>query len=118
MDFWTSAEGTLTVEMQDGTFPHVLLGEDTGPLHVVSLNGRADLHSGKIEIKDAKMDSADGTYELSGTASLKRDVDLKLTRLAGNAATAGYAITGTLAEPQVAPLTHSEQARLKPLPAK
>ena len=118
VDFWTSAEGTLTVEMQDGTFPHVLLGEDTGPLHVVSLNGRADLHSGKIEIKDAKMDSADGTYELSGTASLKRDVDLKLTRLAGNAATAGYAITGTLAEPQVAPLTHSEQARLKPLPAK
>ena len=117
-DFWTSADGTLNVDMQDGTFPHVLLGEDTGPLHVVSLVGRADLHAGKIEIKDAKLDSTDGTYDLSGTASLKRDLDLKLTRVAGNATAAGYLITGTLAEPQVAPLTRSEQARLKPLPPK
>jgi len=117
-DFWTSAEGTLTVEMQDGTFPHVLLGEDTGPLHVVSLNGRADLHAGDIEINNAKLDSSDGKYELSGTASLKRDVDLKLTRVASGTTATGYAITGTLAEPQVAPLTRSEQARLKPLPAK
>jgi hypothetical protein len=117
-DFWTSAEGTLNVDMQDGAFPHVLLGEDTGPLHVVSLNGRADLHAGDIEINNAKLDSSDGKYELSGTASLKRDVDLKLTRVASGTTATGYAITGTLAEPQVAPLTRSEQARLKPLPSK
>jgi len=117
-DFWPSAVGTLSVEMNDGVFPHVLLGDEAGPLHVTSLSGHTELRAGKIEIKDAKLDSPDGKYEISGTASLKRDVDLKLTRAASGATAAGFAITGTLAEPQVVPLTRSEQARLKPLPAK
>lgn len=117
-EFWPSAEGTLNFDMEDGAFPHISLGDNADPLHVTSLSGRADLRAGKVEIKDAKLDSPDGEYEISGSASLKRDVDLKLTRVANGATTAGYAVTGTVAEPQVAPLTRSEQARLKPLPAK
>ncbi|MFZ0733411.1 MAG: AsmA family protein [Candidatus Sulfotelmatobacter sp.] len=113
-EFWQSAEGTLQVEMRTGIFPHVSVDEGADPLRVTRLSGEADLRAGKIEIKDAKLDSPDGKYDLSGTASLKKDVDLKLTRVSG----AGYAVTGTLNAPRVAPLTRVEQARLKPAPPK
>lgn len=115
-EFWPSAEGTLQVEMRNGLFPHLSVGEGNDPLRVTQLNGEASLRAGKIEIKDATLDSPDAKYELSGTASLKRDVDLKLTRVSG--APAGYVITGTLNAPRVAPLTRVEQARLKPAPPK
>lgn len=115
-EFWPSAEGSLQVEMRNGLFPHLSVGEGNDPLRVTRLSGGADLRAGKIEIKGAKLDSPDGSYELSGTATLKNDVDLKLTRVSG--APAGYAITGTLNAPRVAPLTRVEQARLKPAPPK
>lgn len=113
--FWPSADGTLQVAMRNGVFPHLSVGDSDDPLRVTDLSGEADLHAGKIEIKDAKVDSPDATYELSGTASLKKDIELKLTRDSG--VHAGYAITGTLTAPHVAPLTRVEQARLKAAPA-
>jgi hypothetical protein len=99
--------------MRDGSLPQVSIGEDA--LQVTQLTGQARLHSGVIEIKDAKLDSPSGKYQLSGTASLKREIDLKLDRMSGGAV---YAITGTVSEPKVEPLTRAEQAHLKPLPAK
>ncbi len=111
-DFWKSAEGTLRVSMKDGIFPHVLIGDDAQPLRVSRLDGQAELHAGSIEIKDAKLDSSQGQYQLSGTASLTREVDFKL-KGAPDSPTSGYTITGTLAEPRVSPLRGTEQARLK-----
>ncbi len=111
-DFWKSAEGTLRVSMKDGAFPHVLIGEDARPLRVSRLDGQAELHAGTIEIKDAKLDSPAGQYQLSGTASLTREVDFRL-KAAPDSPTTGYTITGTLAEPRVSPLRGTEQARLK-----
>jgi len=116
-DFWQSAEGTLDVEMRDGIFSHVIIGDSSEPLRVTRLSGEAQLHAGTIEISNAKLDSPDGKYQLSGTVSLKREVDLKLARVPNGAAAAGYTITGTLAEPRVAPLV-TEQARLKTLSSK
>ena len=116
-DFWKSAEGRLRVSMKDGAFPHVLLGNDAQPLRVSRLDGQAELHSGTIEIKDAKLDSPEGRYQLSGTASLAREVDFRL-KGAPDSPTSGYTITGTLAEPRVSPLRGVEQARLKPASAK
>jgi hypothetical protein len=49
---------------------------------------------------------------VSGTASLKRELNLKLAR-AANGAPTGYSITGTLAVPRVNALPPTEQARLK-----
>jgi hypothetical protein len=116
-DFWKSAEATLRVSMKDGAFPHVLMGDDAQPLRVSRLDGQAALHAGTIEIKDAKLDSPEGQYQLSGTASLTRDVDFRLKGMP-DAPTSGYAITGTLAEPRVSPLRGTEQARLKPASSK
>jgi len=117
-DFWQSAEGTLRVDAKDGTFSHLVLGEEDEPFRATRLSGQAQLRAGKIEIADAKVDSPDGKYKLSGTASLQRQVDLKLTRTANGALASGYSISGTLAEPRIVALPGAEQARLKPLPSK
>ncbi len=111
-DFWQAVEGTLQFDVRDGTLPHIALAEAGGPLKIVGLSGQARLHDGKIEMKDARLDSASGKFQLSGTASLQRELDLKLTPIPVGAAT-GYTITGTLSDPHVVLLPGSEQARLK-----
>jgi len=112
-EFWHSAEGTLQFEIREGALPHVSLSEDEGPLRIARLSGQARLHGGKIEMKDARLDSPSGRFQLSGTASLKRELNLKLARTASGTPP-GYSITGTLAAPHVVPLPGTEQARLKP----
>ena len=112
-EFWHSAEGTLQFDIKDGILPNVSLAEDEGPLKIARLSGEARLQSGKIETKDAKLDSPSGRFQVSGTATLSRELNLKLAR-AKAGGTPGYSITGTLATPQVAPLPGTEQARLKP----
>jgi uncharacterized protein involved in outer membrane biogenesis len=112
-EFWKSAEATLGFVMKDGSLPHFSLGEDAEPLEVTRFAGQARLHGGEIEMKDARLDSTGGTFEVSGTASLKGELDLKLARGPGNAA-AAYTIGGTLAEPRVARAGAETQARLKP----
>jgi hypothetical protein len=112
-DFWQYAEGTLEFDIRNGSLAHISLAEDEGPLKNVTLSGQARLRDGKIEMKDARLDSSSGKFLLSGTASLQRELNLKLSRLLPGAATPGYTITGTLGEPRVAPLPGAEQARLK-----
>jgi hypothetical protein len=116
-EFWQSAEGTLQADVRDGALPHVLLGTDTGVM-ITRLDGEARLREGKIEISSAKLDSPTGKYEIRGTASLQRELNLKLTRTPADAAKSGYEITGTLSAPQVSSLSNAEQARLKPPPPK
>jgi hypothetical protein len=118
-EFWSSAEGTLQFEMTDGSLPHVFLAEDAESLKVTRFAGKARLATGKIEMNDAKLDSPDGKFQLSGTATLKGELDLKLARTLNSAAGAGYTITGTLEAPRVNPSSSSDtQARLKPEPPK
>jgi hypothetical protein len=111
-DFWTSAEGTLQFDVTDGILTHVSLAEDAGPLRVTRLSGKARLQAGKLEIKDAKLDSPGGTFLVNGTASLKRELDLKLATAPNGVPVVGYTITGTLAEPRVSRSAGAEtQAR-------
>jgi uncharacterized protein involved in outer membrane biogenesis len=118
-DFWTSAEGSLQFDVKDGILPHLLLGEDAEPFKVTRFAGEARLRAAQIEMNDASLNSPDGKFQLSGTATLKGELDLKLARTPNAAVAAGYTVTGTLAEPRVAPLISPEtQARLKAEPAK
>ena len=117
--FWRSADGSLQFDLRDGVLSHVSLASDEGPLRVTRWQGRAHLLGGKIEIEKGKMGSPAGAFEIGGTASLGRALDLQLTRgaelkpeLAGSLV---YRITGTVAEPRVALTPAPEtQARLKP----
>jgi hypothetical protein len=105
--------------LRDGVFSHISLASDEGPLRIARWQGRAHLQGGKIEIEKGKLVSPVGAYEISGTASLGRALDLKLVH-GGQAKSAGagsilYSITGSMAEPRVAVTPAPEtQARLKP----
>lgn len=117
-DFWAAAEGTLQFEMREGILPHIALAEDAEPLKFTRFVGLARLQAGTIEMKDAQLDSPDGDFQLSGSASLKGELDLKLTKTLNTATPATYTITGTLAEPRVIPASADTQARLKSEPTK
>jgi hypothetical protein len=117
-EFWQSAEGTIEAEMREGALPHIFLAHDSGPLRIERLEGRAHLHDGKVEIEDARLNSKEGMYSVSGSVFLNREIDLKLARspfvspLGG--VTRGYLITGTLTQPHVSPVPGAEtQAQLK-----
>lgn len=112
-EFWTAAEGTLQFDVSDGAMSHLSLAEDEGPLKIARLSGQARLRGGQIEMKAVKLDSPGGKFLMSGSASVTRELDLKLARIP-NGAAPGYSITGTLTEPRVAPLPGAEQAQLKP----
>jgi len=113
-EFWKSAEGTLQFVMRNGTLPHFSLSEDAESFEVTRFAGQARLHGGAIEMKDARLDSTGGIFQVSGTASLKGELDFRLAKAAGGTATAGYTISGTLAEPRVVRAGGETQARLKP----
>ena len=94
------------------------MASDEGPLRVERWQGRMRLQGGKIEIEKGKLVSSVGACEISGTASMGRALDLKLSRgTDGKPERVGaqvYSITGTLAEPRVTLTTQETQARLKP----
>jgi hypothetical protein len=113
-DFWQTSEGTLQVDVVDGSLPHVLFKESAETLKIRKFTAHAQLHAGTIEVSEGELDSPEGNYEVSGTATLKREIDFKLARVPAGTGVSSYTITGTLAEPRVAPIPGTEQARLKP----
>ncbi|HVO71334.1 MAG TPA: AsmA family protein [Aggregatilineaceae bacterium] len=106
-----SASGTLQVEARDGAFPHIVLGEIPGHLRIHRLAARLMLRDSKLEVQEGKLETPGGIYQLSGTATLGRALDLKLAR----GVTHGFNISGTLTQPRVVQATFPEtQAALKP----
>jgi hypothetical protein len=117
--FWQSAEGELQFDLRDGILSHISLAGDEGVLHMTRWRGRASLHDGEIEIEQGRFASSAGENEISGTASLGRVLDLKLTRGSepkqDRAGSLVYSIKGTVSEPLVTLTPAQEtQARLKP----
>jgi AsmA-like protein len=113
-DFWQSSEGTAQVNVADGRLPNVFFGENAEMLRVRKFTAQVRLNGGTFEVSDGRLDSPEGKYEVSGTATLKREIDLKVARLPAGSGASSYMITGTLAAPRVAPINGTEQARLKP----
>jgi uncharacterized protein involved in outer membrane biogenesis len=110
-ELFASATSRLTLDARDGLLRHVALGEGTGPLQMHRLTTRLFLHDGAFEIQEGKLETPAGVYQVSGTASLTRILNLKLTREGA----AGFNITGTLTEPHVSSiLTPETRAALKP----
>jgi hypothetical protein len=111
-DFWQSSEATLQVNVADGSFPHVFLEDNAENLKIRKLAAQVRLHDGKIDVSEGTLDSPDGKYEVSGTATLKREIDFKMARTQAGSGIA-YTVSGTVAEPHVAIVNGAEQARLK-----
>ncbi len=104
-----SGVGDLKIEARDGSFPHIELISAT-PLRMQSMSSHFVLRSGKLEIENGKLESPDGIYEMSGTATLTQYLDLKLTRSGGRT----FVVSGTVTQPHVEPAVAETQAELKP----
>jgi hypothetical protein len=106
----SSVTASFQVEAFAGTLPHIVLGAGSAPLRMRSFTGRLLLRDRKVEVQDGKLDSADGAYEVTGTASMSA-WDIHLI----HAGSHGFNITGSLTEPRVAESGASQtQAALKP----
>jgi hypothetical protein len=116
-DPWISGTGAGSYQFKaSGTDS---LASHEPELQIVQWQGRAHLHDGKIEIEKGSLISSGGAYEISGTASLGKELDFKLSsdtqvRTPG-AGSLVYHITGTLTESHVVLTpTPETQAQLKP----
>lgn len=109
-----SAGGSLDFDWQNGTWEHASLasvlraasggGEPADlPLRLKRFAGRAVLHERRLDFQQSRIETADGIYTLTGTASLGR---LELRLMDQNSH--GYAISGTVEKPHVAPLSMAE----------
>ncbi len=107
----SGAAASLQVEARDGSLPHLVLAGEGSPLRLNRFAGRLRLGDGKFEIEEGKLQTPSGIYQLSGTASLDRVLDIKLARDGAR----GFNVTGTLTQPHVVMNTTAEtQAALKP----
>jgi uncharacterized protein involved in outer membrane biogenesis len=110
-DFFSSLNASLEVEARDASLPHLMLGTAPGPLRAQRFAGQMSFHGGKLEFREGKLETANGIYQVSGTASRGRILDLRLLRNGGR----GFNVTGTLAEPRVSQAgTPQTRAALKP----
>lgn len=106
-----SATGTLEFEMRNGTLTRITLVAAPAPLRIRLFKAHVILVDGKLEIQEGKLDASSGIYEVSGTASLGRSLNIRLVRDGAHA----FSITGTVAEPRVVRVSLPEtQAVLKP----
>jgi len=98
-----SAQGALDFEWLNGTLQHVALNGDGAPLRLKRFTGRAVLGDRRLEFQQSSMETADGIYVVSGSASLGK-LELRLMDRKSH----GYAVSGTLEKPHVTALSASE----------
>jgi AsmA family/AsmA-like C-terminal region len=110
-DLLSSADASLQIDAQDTRLPHISLENAAGSLQVHRFAGKFLIRNGKVEIQNGKIETASGIYQLNGSASFSRNLDMRLSREGGH----GFNITGTLTEPHISPVVTPEtRAALKP----
>ncbi len=110
-ELFSSATGILQIEAHDGFMPHIVSTSFTGPLQIRRFEGNLVLGHKEFDFGQAKLETNGGTYQVSGTASLDRALNLKLVRSGSR----GFNITGTVSTPVVSVTHYPEtQAALKP----
>ena len=98
------SDGRLHFVMRDGSLPHVEIPGAPGPLPVHRFSGDLHLRKGVWELSGGRMESHDGLYQASGTASPGGIFDVVLTR--GDSQS--WELTGTLTNPQITSLARTE----------
>jgi hypothetical protein len=103
----SSASGIGDFAVKDGTLRRMGF-DNKSALKVTKLDGTLELRDGNFAVSDAKLQSGAAVYTVQGTASWSRQLNFKLTDAAH-----AYALSGTLARPEVkqGPAT---EAALKP----
>ena len=109
-DLKNSASGVGDLSLRDGSLRHLSLDSKSGLLKVTKLEGTLELRDGSFVFNDAKLQSGTLVYNVQGTASWSRQLNLKVTD-----SQHAYALSGTLDHPEVkeGPAT---EANLQPKP--
>ena len=112
-DLLASANLTGTFVVRDGSFPHITLSSGPGGLRASKFSGRILLRDGQFSFPDAKLESPEGVYKVSGTVSMNGNLNLNLKTTAENAPS--FSLSGTLLKTRVSaiPIT-AAQAALRP----
>jgi len=92
-----SAAGDIAFNWRDGALTHLSLTGGAAPLRLRQFQGKATLAGGLLTLSACKMDTPGGIYTVSGTASLDRQLELRLVRAKAQA----YDVSGTLEKPRV-----------------
>ena len=101
------SDGKLQFVMRNGSLPHIEIPGSAGPLPVHRFGGELRLKKGVWELSAGRLESRDGFYQVSGTTSPSSGFDFVLTR--GDEQS--WTVTGTMAEPHVAPVDRGEAHR-------
>jgi hypothetical protein len=110
-ELFASATASLQVDASAGMLPHIVLTDGAAPLQMRHLTAHLALRDGRLDIQAGELETVTDVFHLSGTASLAQALNLKLTRESA----LGFRITGSLAQPHVAPVATPEtRAALKP----
>jgi AsmA protein len=102
-----SASGSASFKWTGGSLRHVVLEGRGAPLSFTSFGGQVALRNGNLACETCKLQSAGESFDVSGTASFARALDL---RLEGPGRGASYTISGPLDQPRVEAVqsAHSE----------
>lgn len=92
-----NADGELKFAMQNGAFAHLELPEPAKPFPVHLFAGRMAMKSGVWTLTAGRIESHDGIYQISGTASPGSGLNLVLKR----ADEQSWNVTGTLLKPRL-----------------
>jgi hypothetical protein len=98
------SDGKLHFVMRDGSLPRIEIPGAPAPFPIHRFSGDLSLRKGVWNLSDGRMESHDGFYQVSGTALPGGIFDFVLTR--GDEQS--WALTGTLANPQVTPIARTE----------
>jgi hypothetical protein len=93
------SDARLQFVLRNGSLPHVEIPGSTAPLPVHRFEGDLRLQQGSWKLSSGKLESRDGIYQISGTASANGGLDVVLTR--GDEQS--WTLTGTLAKPHIIP---------------
>jgi hypothetical protein len=108
----SSAMGAMNFDWRDGSLAHIALTDTPEPLQFHQFQGELTLADGQFTFGPSKLDTPAGIYVVSGTASLDRELGLRLMR----GKTEAYDVTGTVEKPRVTPavLPTTQAAAIKP----
>jgi len=110
-DLLDSVDLTGDFVVRDGSFPRISLASNSSVLRTSHFSGKILLREGEFSFPDAKLESPNGVYKVSGTVSLTGGLNLKMT----GESVPGFALSGTLLKTRISaiPIT-AAQASLKP----
>jgi len=109
-DILSHADGELQLTMQNGTLAHIELPEAAKPFPVHLFSARVKVKDGVWNLNAGKLESRDGIYQVSGTASPGSGLDLMLTRGDDQS----WNVTGTLLKPRLVHANRTQAKTIKP----